>query len=96
MSIAFRTSVFTRPSGEKMQQSDEGNCKNLLKYEKRFMKNLLLVPRKNKQIIWQVKMDRYRHPLEIITITAKYRFRSRFRLTYPGIHKSRCTGEFCE
>ena len=46
MSIAFRISVFTRPSGEKMQQSDKGNCKSLLKYEKRFVKNLLLIPRK--------------------------------------------------
>ena len=46
MSIAFRISVFMRPSGEKIQQSDKGNCKSLLKYEKRFVKNLLLIPRK--------------------------------------------------
>ena len=46
MSIAFRISVFTRPSGEKMLQSNKGNCKSLLRYEKRFVKNLLLIPRK--------------------------------------------------
>ena len=98
MSIAFRISVFTRPLGEKMQQSDKGNRKSQLKYEKIFVKNLLLIPRKksNKQIIWQIKMDRFRHPLQIIMITAKYHFRTRFRLTYPGIHKSCCTGDFCE
>ena len=46
MSIAFRIIVFTRPLGEKMQQSDKGNRKSQLKYEKRFVKNLLLIPRK--------------------------------------------------
>lgn len=98
MSIAFRISVFTRPLSEKMQQSDKGNRKSLLKYEKKIREKSPPNPKKktNKQIIWQIKMDGFRHPLQIIMITAKYHFRTRFRLTYPGIHKSCCTGDFCE
>ena len=49
MSIAFRISVFTRPSGEKMQQSDKGNCKSLLSTKKDSWKISSQSQEKNKQ-----------------------------------------------